>query len=43
VQSTRDDLVTAEAELAMADVDEAAAHLEYSRAVDRAAARRPKA
>jgi hypothetical protein len=42
VQSTRDDLVTADAEVAIADIDEAEAHLEYPRAVDRAAARQAK-
>jgi hypothetical protein len=39
VRSTRDELSAAGAEVAMADVDEPEARLEYSRAVDRAAAR----
>jgi hypothetical protein len=41
VQSTRADLADATSEVALADVDEAAAHARYNEAVDRATDRRP--
>ena len=41
VQSTSADMADAASEVALADVDEAAAHLRYNEAIDRANERRP--